>query len=108
MREQANAAAAQKEAIENIATKLGETTSAATQAWSDYRARFEDVDKALAASLDQIKTASGEHASHLNEQVGRIDNALASAVEKLGAALDPLNDLADQIEDLLGKLKAAG
>lgn len=92
--------------MSDIAEKLGETTEAATRAWSDYRSRFEDVDRALAASLDQIKNASGEHAQSLTEQVGRVDTALADAVEKLGAGLDPLRELAGQIEDLLGKLQA--
>jgi hypothetical protein len=55
---------------------------------------------------DQIRSASGDHAAHLNEQVGRIDNALAGAVDKLSAALEPLTELADQIEDLLGKMQA--
>ena len=92
--------------IAMIADRLSQTSESATKAWSDYRDRFEDVDKSLASSLDQIKSASGEHAAHLNEQVGRIDNALAGAVDKLSAALEPLTELADQIEDLLGKMQA--
>ncbi|WP_404712162.1 anti-phage ZorAB system protein ZorA [Sphingomonas sp. MMS24-J13] len=91
--------------IAAIAERLTQTSDAAGKAWNDYRARFEDVDKALANSLDQIRTASGDHATHLNEQVGRIDNALAGAVDKLSAALEPLTELADQIEDLLGKMR---
>lgn len=102
---QTDAANQNQTAIAGIADKLSQTGEAATKAWTDYRNRFEDVDKALAASLDQIKSASGEHAAHLNEQVGRIDNALAGAVDKLSAALEPLTELADQIEDLLGKLQ---
>jgi hypothetical protein len=31
---------------------------------------------------------------------------LAGAVDKLSAALEPLTELADQIEDLLGKMQA--
>lgn len=101
---QTEAANQNQMAIAEIAQRLSQTSEAATKAWTDYRSRFEDVDKSLASSLDQIKSASGEHAAHLNEQVGRIDNALAGAVDKLSAALEPLTELADQIEDLLGKL----
>jgi methyl-accepting chemotaxis protein len=107
IRRQADAAIANHEAIGMITERLGETSSAAARAWSDYRDRFEGVDKALAESLAQLKDVSGEHAVHLNEQVGRIDNSLAGAVEKLAAALDPLTELAEQIEDLLGKMKTA-
>lgn len=102
---QSDAAGQQQTAMANIAERLGQTSEAATKAWSDYRDRFEGVDHALGAALDQIKNASAEHAGHLNEQVGRIDNALAGAVDKLSAALEPLTELADQIEDLLGKMQ---
>lgn len=103
---QTEAANQNQTAIAGIAERLSQTSESATKAWSDYRNRFEDVDKSLASSLDQIRSASGEHAVHLNEQVGRIDNALAGAVDKLSAALEPLTELADQIEDLLGKMQA--
>jgi methyl-accepting chemotaxis protein len=102
---QSEAAGQNQAAVTVIAERLSQTSESATKAWSDYRDRFADVDKALASSLDQIKSASGEHATHLNEQVGRIDNALAGAVDKLSAALEPLTELADQIEDLLGKMQ---
>lgn len=103
---QSDAAAQNQASVTAIAERLSQTSDAATKAWGDYRDRFADVDKALASSLDQIKNASGDHAAHLNEQVGRIDNALAGAVDKLSAALEPLTELADQIEDLLGKMQA--
>lgn len=102
---QSEAAAQNQASVTAIAERLSQTSDAATKAWGDYRDRFADVDKALASSLDQIKIASGDHAAHLNEQVGRIDNALAGAVDKLSAALEPLTELADQIEDLLGKMQ---
>jgi methyl-accepting chemotaxis protein len=105
---QSEAAGQNQAAVTAIAERLSQTSESATKAWSDYRDRFADVDKALASSLDQIKSASGEHAAHLNEQVGRIDNALAGAVDKLSAALEPLTELADQIEDLLGKMQPQG
>lgn len=107
LREQAEAALAQQSSIATIADRLSATSDAATEAWAEYRARFEDVDKALGASIEQIRNASGEHATHLNEQIGRMDNALAGAVDRLSAALEPLTELADQIDDLLGQMKTA-
>lgn len=101
---QSEAASEQQRASAGIAEKLGETSEAANRAWTSYRDRFEAVDTALAAALDQIRSASGDHAAHLNEQVGRMDNALAGAVDKLSAGLEPLTELAEQIEDLLGKM----
>lgn len=104
---QAEAAEAHRAAITTIGDRLGETTASATRAWSDYRERFEGVDRALAATLEQIKAASTEHATHLNEHVGGIDLALGRAVEQLSSALDPLRDLSDRIDDLLGRMPKA-
>lgn len=104
---QAQAAEAHRLAIDTIGERLGETTDSATRAWSDYRERFEGVDRALAATLEQIKSASAEHAAHLNEQVGKIDLALGNAVDRLSTALEPLNELAGQIDDLIGRMPKA-
>lgn len=104
---QAEAAEANRQAVATVGERLGETTEAATRAWSEYRGRFEEVDRALAAALDQIRGASAEHAAHLNEQVGRIDLAFANAVDTFSATLEPLKDLADQMEDLIARLPQA-
>ena len=105
--DQARAADAHVQAIATIGDRLGATTESATSAWTSYRDRFEEVDAALAVSLDQMKAASAEHAAHLNEQVGKIDLALANAVDRLSAALEPLTELAEQIDDLIGRLPQA-
>lgn len=93
-----------REAVADIASRLGETTEAASNAWSDYRSRFEEVDKALAGAINQIKTASMEHAGNLNEQVGKIDSAMAQAVDRLARSLDSLEDLASSLDDLRNRL----
>jgi hypothetical protein len=103
----ARSAEAHRQAIDTIGERLGKTTDSATKAWSDYRERFEGVDRALATTLEQIKSASAEHATHLNEKVGKIDLALGNAVDRLSAALEPLNELAGQIDDLIGRMPKA-
>jgi ABC-type transporter Mla subunit MlaD len=105
---QSDAAIMQSESVSLIAEKLGETADSASRAWTQYRDRFEDVDKSLAEALNKIKDASSEHASSLNEQTGKVDKALADAIDRLAPALDPLGELADTIEDLIGRLKAQG
>jgi HAMP domain-containing protein len=93
----------QRDAMEAISGSIERTGSAATAAWEGYRDRFAGVDEALAKALDQIKSASGEHAIALNTQVGRIDTALAQAVDRLASALDDIKDLADALEDVRGR-----
>lgn len=108
MARQNEAAQANREAIEAASRQFEGTATAATKAWNDYRTRFEDVDRSLAATLDRIKDASAEHATHLNGHVGRLDAALAEAVDRLSLALEPLQDMASSVEDMLGRLKSQG
>lgn len=96
-----------QKALETITGSMERAAGSATQAWDGYRTRFADVDEALAKALNQIRDASAEHATALNTQVGRIDSALAGAADKLGAALEPLNELGERIEDVLGRLQQA-
>lgn len=105
MQQQADTLQNGRDGFEAMATGFRDSAAAAAQAWSDYRARFEGVDKALADALDKIRDASAEHAGHLNGQIGRIDTAFAGAVDKLAAALEPLQELAASVEDVLGRLK---
>lgn len=100
-----NALATHGRTMDNVGTQIVATSASAERAWTGYQDRFEAVDEALGKAVAQLGAAANEHAEHLNEQVGKIDNALAGAVEKLAASLDSLEDLADQIGDLLDTLK---
>jgi hypothetical protein len=94
--------------IETIAGTLERTSGAAAQAWEGYRDRFADVDSSLGRALEQIKGASAEHAAAMVTQAGRIDTALALAVDRLASALDDIKDLANALEDVRGRFEAGG
>lgn len=93
-------------AIATIAGTLERTSDTATQAWEGYRDRFADVDRSLERALEQIKGASSEHATALVTQAGRVDTALATAVDRLASALDDIKDLAAALEDVRGRYEA--
>lgn len=97
----------QREMMETIADGLERTGNAAAEAWESYRTRFEGVDEALGRALEQIRSAANQHATDLNTHVGRIDLALAGAVERLGSALDDIKDLANALEDVRGRYETA-
>lgn len=105
MSAQARAAEANQAAVSEVSARLSETTTAATNAWSEYKARFAEVDRALGEALEKIASASSEHAGHLNGHVGKIDEALGNAVSKLSASLAPLTEMAENVEDVLGRLR---
>ncbi|VVT00810.1 anti-phage ZorAB system protein ZorA [Erythrobacter sp. EC-HK427] len=89
-----------RDEMRQLAAALSETANAASSAWSEYRARFEDVDRALGDAIEKITDAAGNHASNLNERVGQIDKALGDGVAQLAGALEPLTTLRDTVEEL--------
>jgi hypothetical protein len=93
-----------REEMRELAVSLTKTASAASSAWSEYRARFEEVDRSLGAALEKITDAAGSHATNLNERVGQIDRALGEGVAQLAGALEPLTTLRDTVEELAGIL----
>jgi hypothetical protein len=93
------------DAMRAIAKDLEKTSDTATRAWQGYQDRFEGVDTALASALERINAASVEHAGLLTEQVGRIDSALAQAVDRLAGALDVMGDLVAVLDDMRGEIR---
>jgi ABC-type transporter Mla subunit MlaD len=93
-----------REEMRDLAASLNQTASAASSAWSEYRARFEEVDRSLGSALQKITDAAGSHATNLNERVGQIDRALGDGVAQLAGALEPLTTLRDTVEELAGIL----
>ncbi len=90
------------DAAKTLVAGLEETSRAATLAWQGYSHRFETIDVALGRALEQIHGASTEHAALLTAQVGRIDTALAQAVDRLAGALGVMGDLVATLDDLRG------
>lgn len=93
-----------REEMRQLAVSLNQTAAAASSAWSEYRARFEEVDRSLGAALEKITDAAGSHATNLNERVGQVDRALGEGVAQLAGALEPLTNLRDTVEELAGIL----
>jgi ABC-type transporter Mla subunit MlaD len=93
-----------RDEMRELAATLNQTATAASLAWSEYRARFEEVDRSLGTALEKITSAAGSHATNLNERVGQIDRALGEGVAQLAGALEPLSTLRDTVEELAGLL----
>lgn len=95
-----------EESTEELTGQLIATASSAENAWSSYQGRFDKVDEALGKTLEGLVSATSEHATAVNQQIGVMDSELAKAVSNLRDALEPLEELADEISALLEKLKA--
>ncbi len=97
---EARANQAARDEVRQLAQSLQETSRAAEQAWSDYRGRFADVDRALGDALTKLSEATGDHAQNINERVAQIDSALGNGIAQLAGALEPLSTLRDTVEEL--------
>jgi len=95
-----------EQAAEELTGQLIATASSAETAWSNYEGRFSQVDESLGKTLDGLISATAQHAAAVNQQVGELDSELAKAVSNLRDALEPLEELADEISSLLEKLKS--
>lgn len=91
---------------EELTGQLIATANSAEHAWENYESRFTQVDEALGRTLEGLVSATAEHATAVNQQVGEMDSDLAKAVSNLRDALDGLAELADEISALLEKLKS--
>lgn len=88
------------EEARTIAEGIDASNEAAKEAWTEYQARFKDIDDALASAVERIANATSDHAENLNTYVGKVDEGMAGAVQNLRAALDRIGDLADSLDDL--------
>ena len=88
--------------MQEMAAALQDTARAAETAWSEYRARFNEVDRSLGEAVRILTEATGSHAQNLNERVGQIDTALGNGIAQLAGAMEPLTTLRDTVEELAG------
>lgn len=101
---EARSTEAARDETRQMAQALKDTARAAEQAWSDYRARFAEVDRALGEALVQLTDAASSHSRNLNERVAQIDTALGNGIAQLAGALEPLTTLRDTVEELADAL----
>src|SRR3546814_5902595 len=82
-----------REEMREIAVSLTQTASAASSAWSEYRASFAEVDRSLGAALEQITDAEGSQAPNLNERVSPHDRAIGEQFAQLAGSHTPLHKM---------------
>lgn len=87
------------QSLQNLANGIRETQEAAETAWTDYRARFENVDKALERTTVKLgETLEGTFGA-FKRFAADTDRELASAVGKLSGALTSIEEYAESLND---------
>src|SRR3546814_2948660 len=64
-----------REEMRELAVSLTQTASAASSAWSEYPARFEEVDRSLGAALEKITDVAGSQATNLDRKSQRLHSS---------------------------------
>nr|WP_240902927.1 anti-phage ZorAB system protein ZorA [Caulobacter sp. SLTY] len=90
--------------MRGLAEQMKQTYEAAEEAWSEYRARFAEVDKSLAQAAEKMSSTLGDSLNQFASFAQKTDGALADAVGKLDSGLSPIQDLADSLVEYAEKL----
>lgn len=87
------------QSLQNLANGIRETQEAAETAWTDYRARFENVDKALERTTVKLGETLEGTFGEFKRFAADTDRELASAVGKLSGALTSIEEYAESLND---------
>lgn len=82
-----------------LAEGVRATQEAAEQSWRDYRARFEAVDRALAAATDKLAETLGDSLTEFRKFAQETDREMASAVGRLGNTLTQIEEYAEALDE---------
>jgi len=87
------------QSLQSLANGIRETQAAAETAWIDYRARFENVDKALERTTVKLGETLEGTFGEFKRFAADVDLELASAVSKLSGALTSIEEYAESLSD---------
>jgi hypothetical protein len=94
-----------QKAAQVLAETIAAQTMRLTDLWADYEERFGKVDEDLGRAFEKLATESLKQADLLSTQTIKIDQGLASAVDKLGSFAQGLDEGADQLVEAVDDLK---
>jgi uncharacterized protein YukE len=93
--------------LKTLAAGIRDTQSAAEAAWSDYRARFEGVDRSLASTTTKLGETLGDSFERFRDFAVKFDSEMASAVSKLGNALNQIEEYAGALDEYVDHSRKA-
>jgi DNA anti-recombination protein RmuC len=85
--------------MKSLAESVRGTQEAAEQAWRDYRARFEGVDRALSDATDKLAETLGDSLTQFRKFAQETDREMASAVGRLGNMMTAIEEYAGSLDD---------
>ena len=74
---------------------LREQVARLTEAWDEYRTRFEKVNQDLQTAFDKMSSGTQDQTRLFAERISLVDQHLGKAVDKLAV---PVNQLSDDVD----------
>lgn len=87
--------------MKELAGSIRQTQAAAEEAWRDYRARFEGVDRALSEATGKLAETLGDSLTEFRKFAQETDREMASAVSRLGNMMTQIEEYAESLDDFV-------
>lgn len=91
--------------MRTLAEAMRETHLAADTAWREYRARFEQVDRALAETTGKLVETLGDSFAEFRRFAQDTDRELASAVSRLAGTVTQVQEYAEALDEYVAELR---
>lgn len=92
--------------MRSLADSIRLTQQSAEAAWSDYRARFEGVDRALSQATDKLAQTLGDTLTEFRKFAQDIDREMAAAVSRLSNSLTQIEEYAESLDDFVEETRS--
>lgn len=89
----------------SLAEGVRSTQEAAEQAWRDYRARFEAVDRAFASLTEKLTETLGDSLTVFRDFAQKFDSELGAAVSRLANSLTQLEEYAESLDEYVEEIR---
>jgi ABC-type transporter Mla subunit MlaD len=93
------------EGLAALSEGIKETQAAAEEAWHEYRARFEGVDKALAQTAEKLGETLGDSFDEFRRFAQSFDTEMGAAVQKLSSGLTAIEDYAGALDQYVDETR---
>ncbi|MBF0137931.1 MAG: hypothetical protein H7833_03740 [Magnetococcus sp. DMHC-1] len=90
---------------QQLAKDLSQTLQALSHVWEIYDKRFEDVDKNLEQVMTTLLKQVGSVTDAMKKYTNEIDANMGNAVNKLGSSVGELGEIAEALNEAIGKLR---
>lgn len=92
--------------MKSLAEGVRATQDAAEQAWHDYRARFEGVDRSLSEATEKLAQTLADSLTEFREFAQNVDREMAAAVGRLGNTMTQIEEYAESLDEYVEQTRS--